>query len=770
MRRQPSGVAAQGIFRLPVDESAGAGGGFAVPASAGGGNGKRGSHLLSYSEFQENNNDEYLTLFDGEGTSGADGSTRPCRGGYEAALEPGESSAAGSCGFEKASTGRRRAGTATARDAAGGSRTDSHTPAADNRASGLHLSAVSPSRHRKRNKTGSPFPATPGGVSSERGSSNDGGASMANWTDTRASSQNIKKILQQEKITDCEPGIVKSVRTSSDAQKYGSPRSGRSGLLKSSSNGSFDVLPRSSSSSDRLNMMYMNNFNGSNLALSSSMFARSNSGLDLFNLYRSNSNQSILPMDPQSTAGGFQNITAATSGNGSLVIELSPEASEKANVKTRMRKRKSQDAGLGGLRDLDSSDPNDGRSSTNMSHNNSENGQKANAYSKSARRTVQPSKVVFENPFLNSLNLMNDMQVIGGDPKRTSTSPAWRQLKHNSKILTALGVAELFNCNPTTQSISARLPFGGIIHIPLRTLLSSMLRFNYAALTFSNEHLKNSSVRQIAIENAQNKLEKNFKQREQVIAANTAMSKNSASTKTNNGSRKRAKPSKLPAAKKETDGRGLSASTVAPSLPIRITKKVNRGKTRKHKKELICDECKKTFRLQHNLRAHKRTHTGEQPFQCKFPGCGKRFNHGGNLLKHERRHIPYEQRPYPCDVPGCGKRFMEACDLRTHKKGHSMKRSSYRGVTIERGRWKAQIGYGGKTHHIGTFDTDVDAARAYDSEALRVHGKKALLNFPRKGQAGQIGTRKAPPRGKANLRQGRNYGKLLSVKSAPKSE
>eukprot|EP00946_MAST-07B_sp_MAST-7B-sp1_P000361 g361.t1 len=457
-------------------------------------------------------------------------------------------------------------------------------------------------------------------------------------------------------------------------------------------------------------------------------------------------------------------------GNGALVIELSPDASEKANVKIRKRKRKSKDTVADGSEDVDSA---------HTSHKESENGRKAkNANSKSARRTVQPSKVVFEDPFLNSLNLMNDMQVIGGDPKRTSTSPAWRQLKHNSKILTALGVAELSNCNPTTQSISARLPFGGIIHIPLRTVLSSMLRFSYGIATSSNEYLQNSKLNrlstiesaQMAIEIAQNKLEKTFKQREEAIAANTARLKNSASTLMKNGSRKRAKPSKSPrAAKKKADGSGLSASTVAPSLPIRC-KKVNRGKVRKDKKELICDVCKKTFRLQHNLRAHKRTHTGEQPFQCKFPGCGKRFNHGGNLLKHERRHIPYEQRPYPCDVPGCGKRFMEACDLRTHKKGHTMKRSSYRGVTIERGRWKAQIGYGGKTHHIGTFDTDVDAAKAYDSEALRVHGKKALLNFPKKGQAGQIGTRKAPPRGKANIRQGRNYGKLISVKSAPKSE
>ena len=102
-------------------------------------------------------------------------------------------------------------------------RTASHTLAADSRASGLHFAAVSPNRHRERNKTGSPFPATPGAVSSAGGASNDGGASMTNLTNTRASSQNIKKILQQEKITDCEPGVVKSVRTSSDAHKYGSP-------------------------------------------------------------------------------------------------------------------------------------------------------------------------------------------------------------------------------------------------------------------------------------------------------------------------------------------------------------------------------------------------------------------------------------------------------------------------------------------------------------------------------------------------------------------
>jgi hypothetical protein len=43
-------------------------------------------------------------------------------------------------------------------------------------------------------------------------------------------------------------------------------------------------------------------------------------------------------------------------------------------------------------------------------------------------------------------------------------------------------------------------------------------------------------------------------------------------------------------------------------------------------------------------------------------------------------------------------------------------------------RWKAQISYGFKQHHLGSFDTKQEAALAYDREA-RQCGEDKLLNY-----------------------------------------
>lgn len=68
-----------------------------------------------------------------------------------------------------------------------------------------------------------------------------------------------------------------------------------------------------------------------------------------------------------------------------------------------------------------------------------------------------------------------------------------------------------------------------------------------------------------------------------------------------------------------------------------------------------------------------------------------------------------------------------------NRAGNSTKRTSvFKGVTRQGKRWKAQIGFCGNTHYIGMFDSEADAAYAYDSRAKILFGQYAVLNFPEK--------------------------------------
>lgn len=56
--------------------------------------------------------------------------------------------------------------------------------------------------------------------------------------------------------------------------------------------------------------------------------------------------------------------------------------------------------------------------------------------------------------------------------------------------------------------------------------------------------------------------------------------------------------------------------------------------------------------------------------------------------------------------------------------------AGFRGVSASGSRWRAQIAHEGRKRYLGTFETPVDAALAYDDTARKLFGDFAVLNFP----------------------------------------
>lgn len=54
----------------------------------------------------------------------------------------------------------------------------------------------------------------------------------------------------------------------------------------------------------------------------------------------------------------------------------------------------------------------------------------------------------------------------------------------------------------------------------------------------------------------------------------------------------------------------------------------------------------------------------------------------------------------------------------------------YKGVYVAKGKYIAKIGREGKKVYLGSYADPVEAAKAYDAAARRLHGEFALTNFP----------------------------------------
>ena len=66
--------------------------------------------------------------------------------------------------------------------------------------------------------------------------------------------------------------------------------------------------------------------------------------------------------------------------------------------------------------------------------------------------------------------------------------------------------------------------------------------------------------------------------------------------------------------------------------------------------------------------------------------------------------------------------------------------SKYKGVCWYKkgGKWSAKIKLNNKTYHLGHFEDEIAAAKAYDKKAVELHGEFACLNFPPEAESSEI--------------------------------
>lgn len=94
----------------------------------------------------------------------------------------------------------------------------------------------------------------------------------------------------------------------------------------------------------------------------------------------------------------------------------------------------------------------------------------------------------------------------------------------------------------------------------------------------------------------------------------------------------------------------------------------------------------------------------------------------GNKLNHCRANLRI------CDGS------LNNANRRVIKKFNRNSTSQYRGVykDLRKDRWRAGIAYKGRRYWLGYFQSETEAAKAYDAKAKELFGKFAVPNFPNK--------------------------------------
>merc|ERR1712242_127100 len=124
-----------------------------------------------------------------------------------------------------------------------------------------------------------------------------------------------------------------------------------------------------------------------------------------------------------------------------------------------------------------------------------------------------------------------------------------------------------------------------------------------------------------------------------------------------------------------------------------------------------CSREKKSFKAKYKLVNHVRVHTGEKPFACPYPTCGRLFARSENLKIHKRIHTG--EKPFECEIEGCDRRFANSSDRKKHMHVHTTDKPYYCRV---RGCDKSYTHPSSLRKHLKIHGAEALALADYDSD------------------------------------------------------